>query len=111
MKTKKLDMKSKLKHATLKEMSQLIIDLAKEHPDSESLAQFEPENMPRLVPINWLRFCWHCGVTDGLEKCDDLKLCRPCRGKEITRDVMMGEFGFTKGEAMKLNPKRGSNGR
>ncbi len=35
---KKLDLKSKLKHATPKEMSQLILDLAKEHPGSESLA-------------------------------------------------------------------------
>ena len=60
VRTKKLDMKSKLKHATQKEMSQLILDLAREHPNSECFAQFEPENMPHQVPTNWLSFCWQC---------------------------------------------------
>ena len=35
-------MKSKLKYATPREMSQLILSLTEEHPNSESLSLFQP---------------------------------------------------------------------
>eukprot|EP00933_Yihiella_yeosuensis_P071390 TRINITY_DN79597_c0_g1_i1.p2 TRINITY_DN79597_c0_g1~~TRINITY_DN79597_c0_g1_i1.p2 ORF type:complete len:181 (+),score=36.58 TRINITY_DN79597_c0_g1_i1:82-624(+) len=111
------EMKKRLKFASDCEMKVLILSLTKRYSKDNELIDFKPQRLPQALSKKDLQCCWYCDdekPAAELKKSDDMKICVSCHEtlshRGLTREDFASRFGFSTSEAMKLNPKRGTNG-
>jgi hypothetical protein len=117
----KKDIDLKLKAASEGELKAFLKEILSTHGETlkESFDAFHPKLMP-IAPTSkddpLLTSCFRCQTTDDLQPIAECKICSRCSHDllgsygTMTRDRVVSNFNFTKGEADKITRKTTSGG-